>query len=131
MSSLPERAVVADIGGTNARFALADLGSLELSEPRESPCSAYPTLAAAMRAYLDAAPNPPTHAAIAVAAPCGGRGDEAHQLALVLRPHRALPAAGSHGLRALSDHFQVCFVAARLFHLAPSCSPDRRRRARS
>ncbi|MFZ1101541.1 MAG: hypothetical protein WAN86_01450 [Hyphomicrobiaceae bacterium] len=30
---LLRRALVADIGGTNARFAIADLGTLQLSSP--------------------------------------------------------------------------------------------------
>ena len=68
----PAKAVVADIGGTNARFAVADLASLELAEMRHFLCSDHPTLAHATRAYLDALPEPPAYAAIAVAAPVAG-----------------------------------------------------------
>jgi len=68
----PAKAVVADIGGTNARFAVADLASLELVEMRHFLCSDHPTLAHATRAYLDALPEPPAYAAIAVAAPVAG-----------------------------------------------------------
>jgi glucokinase len=68
-AEIPARAVVADIGGTNARFAIADLSSLELSEIRHFPCSGHPTLAAAIGDYLGGLANPPAHAAIAVAAP--------------------------------------------------------------
>ena len=47
-----DRGVVADIGGTNARFALAVLETLELSEIRHFLCSEHPTLAGAASAYL-------------------------------------------------------------------------------
>ncbi|MCB1971728.1 MAG: glucokinase [Geminicoccaceae bacterium] len=45
--------LVADIGGTNARFALVD-GTGELSDIRNLPTSGYPGPAAAVRAYLGA-----------------------------------------------------------------------------
>lgn len=64
-----DRAVVADIGGTNARFALASLDTLELSEIRHFLCSDHPTLAGAASAYLQGLNQPPRHAAFAVAAP--------------------------------------------------------------
>ena len=67
-----DRAVVADIGGTNARFALAVLETLELSEIRHFLCSEYPTLAGAASAYLQGLEQPPRHAAFAVAAPVVG-----------------------------------------------------------
>jgi glucokinase len=61
--------MVADIGGTNARFAVADLGTLALSEIRHFPCASHPSLAAAIGDYLGGLSDPPAHAAIAVAAP--------------------------------------------------------------
>jgi glucokinase len=66
------RAVVADIGGTNARFAVADLETLELSEIRHFLCSEHPTLACAASTYLQGLKEPPCHAALAVAAPVVG-----------------------------------------------------------
>jgi glucokinase len=68
----PQTAVVADIGGTNARFAVAELGTLELSEVKTFSCAAFPTLAGATSAYLKQVTAPPTYAAIAVAAPVAG-----------------------------------------------------------
>lgn len=67
-----DRAVVADIGGTNARFALAGLETLELSQIRHFLCSDYPTLAGATSAYLQGLDQSPRHAAFAVAAPVMG-----------------------------------------------------------
>lgn len=117
MSSLPERAVVADIGGTNARFALADLGSLELSEPRQFLCSAYPTLAAATRSYLDAVPHPPTHAAIAVAAPVAGEEIKLTNSPWSFARTELCRGAGLDGLLVLND-FQA--LALSLPYLAAS-----------
>ena len=57
----PARAIVADIGGTNARFAVVDLETLETSDVRLFPCSAHPTLAAAIGAYLAELSEPPSH----------------------------------------------------------------------
>ena len=63
------RAIVADIGGTNARFAVAALDTLELSEIRHYLCSEHETLACAASAYLSTLKQAPRHAAFAVAAP--------------------------------------------------------------
>ncbi len=65
----PASALVADIGGTNARFALACLETLDLRETRQFLCSDYPTLASAACAYLQGLPEKPRHGALAVAAP--------------------------------------------------------------
>ncbi|ODR98031.1 hypothetical protein AUC68_11035 [Methyloceanibacter methanicus] len=65
----PTHALVADIGGTNARFAIADLATLKLADIRTFPTAEHATLAAAMRAYLKDAPEKIAHAGLAVAAP--------------------------------------------------------------
>jgi glucokinase len=69
--------LLADIGGTNARFALEPApGRIEQIEVLA--CGAYPTLGDAVRAYLDLpavaalAGGPIRHAAIAIANPVGG-----------------------------------------------------------
>jgi glucokinase len=69
--------LLADIGGTNARFALelrpGQIGSIEVLA-----CEAYPTLGDALRAYLGlpqvaaCIDGPVRHAAIAIANPVGG-----------------------------------------------------------
>ena len=66
------RALVADIGGTNARFALADLESLELSEIRQFPCTAHTSIEAAAQIYLAGLKERPCQGAVAVAAPLAG-----------------------------------------------------------
>ena len=69
--SLPETplALVADIGATNARFALLRDG--EESDRQILPCASFPSLAAAIGNFLDRInpPRPPRRAAIAVPCP--------------------------------------------------------------
>jgi len=65
----PSRALVADIGGTNARFAVADLATLDIGEVRSFLVADHPTLAEAMRCYLKDVAEPIDHAAVAIAAP--------------------------------------------------------------
>jgi len=70
MSSAPQ--LLADIGGTNARFALRDTSG-EISTIHTLAVAAYPEFTAAVHAYLDACGNPPVrHAAIAIANPVQG-----------------------------------------------------------
>ncbi len=66
-----ELALVADIGGTNARFALAPLEGRGLIEERRWRVADYPTLADAARAFIEeVAPEaPPKVGVVAVAAP--------------------------------------------------------------
>ena len=63
------RLLVADVGGTNARFAIADLETLALADIEEFQCTRHSSLVEAMRAYLDRLDDPPAEAAIAVAGP--------------------------------------------------------------
>lgn len=67
--------LLADIGGTNARFAL-ETGPGTIAAIEVLPCAAYATLADALRAYLElpavAAAGAVRHAAIAIANPIVG-----------------------------------------------------------
>jgi glucokinase len=67
-------AMVADIGGTNARFALADLQAeaTPLSHQQSLPCAEFASLQHAAEHYLESVGKRPTCAAIAVASPGGG-----------------------------------------------------------
>ncbi len=61
--------LVADIGGTNARFAWVDADGT-LSSPWATPVAAHDTFMAALHAFLDREPGPlPREAAIAAAGP--------------------------------------------------------------
>ena len=61
-------ALIADIGGTNARFALVDGPGCKPFNARTLPCADYPSLVDAARSYLDAVDASNTsHAVIAIA----------------------------------------------------------------
>jgi len=66
--------LVADIGGTNARFALIDdRGEGAAIEPRNLICAEYPTIVDAVEAYLESvAPLRPRRASVSVASPVTG-----------------------------------------------------------
>ena len=67
--SMLKQSLVADIGGTRARFALVDAMGV-LSRVSEFPIAAYPSPLAAIQAYLLAWKNPPlAFAVFAIAAP--------------------------------------------------------------
>ena len=73
LASKPQASVlVADIGGTNARFAVADLATLALSEIHKVRCATHSTLGDALHHYAGRLPGLPERAAIAVAAPVTG-----------------------------------------------------------
>lgn len=67
-------ALIADIGGTNARFALTDLSAAQPSmhAVRTLPCCEYASLQHAAEAYLADVGEKPSQAAIAVACPVVG-----------------------------------------------------------
>lgn len=65
--------LIADIGGTNARFAIVDQEGA-IGAPRTLACADFPGPAAAARAYIEAtaAKEPPLRGAFAVASPVTG-----------------------------------------------------------
>lgn len=72
MSDHP-RTLVGDIGGTHARFALADPGLARLHEVRTLKVRDYPSAEAAIAGYLAGVEHPsPTAACFAIAAPVNG-----------------------------------------------------------
>jgi glucokinase len=115
--ALPREAIVADIGGTNARFAVADLATLELSRISQFLCSAHPTFAAAFRAYLAELSEPLDHAAIAVAAPVTGETVHLTNSTWSFAKHELCRAVGLKDALVLND-FEA--LALSLPHLAPA-----------
>lgn len=71
MSVRSDLRLVGDVGGTNARFALADLSGLapRLFAPRSFPGADFPSLEAAIDNYLGGVSERPASAVIAVAGP--------------------------------------------------------------
>ena len=73
MAKLPAYAVVADIGGTNARFSRVDLTTLALDNVAVYPCANFATLADALSHYLQQQSlGDIKHVAIAIACPVTG-----------------------------------------------------------
>ncbi|HEX5791873.1 MAG TPA: glucokinase [Rheinheimera sp.] len=73
MAKLPAYAIVADIGGTNARFSRVDLATLALDKVAVYPCAGFATLADALSYYRQQQGlNEIKHAAIAIACPVTG-----------------------------------------------------------
>jgi glucokinase len=68
----PRTALVADIGGTNARLAIADLATLRVSGAASFRCAEFASLEAVVAEFLKEAPQRPAAAAVAVAAPVVG-----------------------------------------------------------
>ncbi|RUO79228.1 glucokinase [Pseudidiomarina taiwanensis] len=64
-----EHAVVADIGGTNARFCRINLTTFEIDRIEVFACADYPTLTDVMVAYRESQDVPLEHVAIAIACP--------------------------------------------------------------
>ena len=74
---MTERVLIADIGGTNARFALADLGAGRpvLHDLHKLPAESFASLRQAARHYLEQIDAAPRRAAFAVACPVIGGDD--------------------------------------------------------
>lgn len=72
MINLGRIALVADIGGTHARFALANLETLEIQNFKKLRVSDYESLEAATTSYLETLSFRPLLAGFAVAGPVGG-----------------------------------------------------------
>ena len=116
VTDIPARAVVADIGGTNARFAVADMANFALSDVIHVPCAQHPSLAAAMLDYLKGLRHPPHHAAIAVAAPVLGEEIRLTNSPWSFSRAELCRVAGLQALHVLND-FEA--LALSLPHLAP------------
>src|SRR5690606_27355220 len=72
MAMDPTKALVADIGGTHARFAIADLEDMKLFHVAALPSASFDSLQEAARTYLASAPVQPGRACFGLAAPLTG-----------------------------------------------------------
>lgn len=84
---MAEPLLVADIGGTNARFALADAETLAISHVRKFRADEFRTIGDAAAAYLKDAGAAPRRGCFAVAAPVGG-----NEISFTNSPWRFRPA---------------------------------------
>lgn len=96
--------VLADVGGTNARFAWQAHPGAALEDEQTLPCDGHPSLASALQAWLAGAGRAvPAEACIAIANPvCGDRVVMTnHHWSFSIEALRA--ALGLHRLRVIND----------------------------
>jgi glucokinase len=98
-----ELVMVADIGGTNARLALADLATLELSHIHQTLCDRHANLEAALGDYLASLPAKPRRAALAVAAPVLGEQINLTNSHWSFRKSELCHVAGFDEIQVLND----------------------------
>jgi glucokinase len=118
-ADLPQGAVglVGDIGGTNARFALAQQagGRTVLQRVLTLPGKNYPSLEAAAQDYLASVGNPPLHAAVAACAGPVIEGSVSFTNLAWATTERAFGAAiGLPRVRLLNDLAAVAWAAPAL-----------------
>jgi glucokinase len=114
---MPQTALVADIGGTNARLAIADLATLELANAVSLRRERFPSLQAVAESYLKDVAERPSVAAIAVAGPVAGETVKLTNSPWSFRRDELRGALGLDRLLVLND-FEA--LAHALPHLAPS-----------
>jgi glucokinase len=104
-------ALIADIGGTNARFALTDLTTptAQVLEPRSLDASRFASLQHAAEHYLDDLDVRPRHAAIAVASPVSGEEIRLTNRAWSFTRRELRHALGLDGLHVLNDFGAVAW----------------------
>lgn len=108
--------LVADIGGTNARFALTDRGDAApvLREQRTLPCADFASLQHAAEHYLAAVGARPARAAIAVASPVTGDAIRLTNRAWSFSTAELRAALGLSRLTILNDFAAVAWAVPAL-----------------
>lgn len=111
---MTESFLVADIGGTHARFALADPGTCAVAQGRTYRTADHATLAEAARAFLDATGAQVRSAAFAVAAPVLGDKIDFTNSDWDFRPAELKAALGLEKFIAVNDFFALAAAVDRL-----------------
>ncbi|WEX10733.1 glucokinase [Chelativorans sp. AA-79] len=116
MIARSREALVGDIGGTNARFAMADIDELTIDHFAAFRCREFPSLQAVIEAYLASVPHRPEMASLAIAAPIRGERMEITNLGWSFTRDEVAAATGAETLVLLND-FEALALA--LPHLVP------------
>lgn len=110
--------IAADIGGTNARFALATLdarGVPTLGEVHKYKVADYPSLAACWRTFLgDLGSPPPERVSIAFAAPIAAETIKLTNSSWVIRPAQLAQELGVAKVRLVNDFEAIGHAVAKL-----------------
>jgi glucokinase len=122
--------VAADIGGTHARFALAEVsrgGAIRLGEVTTCETADHPTLEAAWAAFGRRVGRPlPDAVAISFAGPVRGEALKLTNSAWVIRPPDFPRTLGARRSVVVNDFAAVGHAVMRVgeAHLQPLCGPD-------
>lgn len=116
MSVDSRQALVGDVGGTNARFAVADLDEMTISHFASFRCAMFPSLPAAIKAYLRTIPLRPSTTSIAIAGPVSGDVVHLTNLSWSFTLDELRAAAETMHIRIIND-FEA--LALSLPHLHP------------
>ncbi len=125
----PTQLLVADIGGTHARFAIATPrahGPPTLTNITTIPTADHPSLADAYAAFAKGVPTPlPRHAVLAVACPAEGEVLQFTNNPWRIRPAALAAALGLESVRLINDFEAVAHAVAHAGpgDLAPICGP--------
>lgn len=103
MTIRSRHALVGDIGGTHARFAISDIDELTISHFAAFRCAMFPSLEAAIQAYLASLPNRPRMGAIAIAGPASGETLKLTNLPWTFTREDIRAAAGIDRLTVVND----------------------------
>lgn len=114
MSSYSRIALVGDVGGNHARFAISDVDELTIAHYASFRRDLFPSLQDAVRAYLKSVPQRPEMAGIAVASPLAGDRYVMSDGGWSFTHDEVLAATGARKLRLLNN-FEA--VALSLPHL--------------
>jgi len=112
--TFPRKTLVGDIGGTNARFAIADLGTLQLSSSTSLSCAEFASLQAVAAAYLDVVAERPVAAALAVAAPVLGERVQFTNSSWSFELEELRTSLGVHKLLILNDFEALAYALPHL-----------------
>lgn len=103
MTMHSRKALVADIGGTNARFAIADIDTLIIDHFAAYPSTSFPSLQAAVEPYLATIPHRPALACFAIAAPVSGETLRLTNLPWTFTRDELQSACGVRHLHVVND----------------------------
>ncbi len=107
-------ALVADIGGTNARFAIANLDTLALSDVRIAPSRSFASLPAAASDYISQLASIPKLACFALAGPIAGDTVRLTNLAWSCTRAELQTASGVDRLIVMNDFEALALVLPHL-----------------
>lgn len=97
------QALVGDIGGTHARFAISDIDELTVSNFAVFRCAMFPSLQAAVEAYVRSIPHRPRMASLAIAGPLAGERLKLTNLPWIFSREEIREAAQVEHLELVND----------------------------